>query len=159
MFADIVDNNTGANEFLNFFMQAMDARQPIGNPTKMFGDHFLLDNHSAHHGAVGFALGQSLDTQGVEVVYTPVYSPELNPVEYAFNKTKKMAKQENIRSVFAGDVCAGIYACLNEISQQDIAGFYRETGYISIETKLNNTENISSMYNLLILETDLNLGC
>ena len=45
----------------------------------MFGDHFLFDNHSAHHGAAGFALGQSLDTQGVEVVYTPVYSPELKP--------------------------------------------------------------------------------
>ena len=67
----------------------MDARQPNGNPAMMFGDHVLLDNHSAHHGAAGFPLGQSLDTQGVEVVYTPVYSTELNPVEYAFNKMKK----------------------------------------------------------------------
>ena len=53
-------------------------------------------------------------------------------MEYAFNKMKKMAKQENIRSIFAGDIHAGIYACLNEISQQDIAGLYRETGYINI---------------------------
>ena len=132
MFADIVDSNTGAIEFLNFFEQAMDARQPNGNPAMMFRDHVLLDNHSANHGAAGFTLGQPLDTQSVEMVYTPVYSPELNSVEYAFKKMKKMAKQENIRSIFAGDVHASIYACLNEISQQDIAGFYRETGYISI---------------------------
>ena len=66
------------------------------------------------------------------MVYTPVYSPELNPVEYAFNKMKKTAKEKNIRSIFAGDVHAGIYACLNEISQQDIVGFYRKTQYISI---------------------------
>ena len=71
-FTNIVDDNTGAIEFLNFFKQAMDARQPNGNPAMMFGDHVLLDNHSAHHGAAGFPLGQSLDTQGVEVVYTPV---------------------------------------------------------------------------------------
>ena len=53
-------------------------------------------------------------------------------MEYAFNKMKKMAKQENIRSIFAGDIHAGIYACLNEISQEDIAGSYREAGHISI---------------------------
>ena len=88
-FADIVDDNTGATEFLNFYEQAMDARQPNGNPAMMFGDHVLLDNHSAHHGAAGFTLGQSLDMQGVEVVYTPVYSLELNPVEHAFNKMKR----------------------------------------------------------------------
>ena len=29
---------------------------------------------------------------------------------------KKMAKQENIRSIFAGDIHAGIYACLNEFA-------------------------------------------
>ena len=61
------------------------------------------------------------------MVYTLFYSPELNPVKYAFsNKMKKMAKQENVRSIFAGDmyIHAGIYACLNEISQQGIAGYY-----------------------------------
>ena len=63
MLADIVDDNTGAIEFLNFYEQAMDARQPNGTPTMMFGDHVLLDSHSAQHGAAGFALGQSLDMQ------------------------------------------------------------------------------------------------
>ena len=71
MFADLVDD--GATEFLNFFEQAMEAWQPNGNPTMMFRDHLLLDNHSAHHRAAGFTLGQSLDTQDVEVVYTPIY--------------------------------------------------------------------------------------
>ena len=50
------------------------------------GDQVLIDNHSAHHGAADFALGQSLDTQDLEVLYTPVHSPEVNPVEMLLTK-------------------------------------------------------------------------
>ena len=56
LFADIVNDNTGAIEFLNFFEQALDAWQPNGNPAMMFGDHVLLGNHSAHHRAIGLLL-------------------------------------------------------------------------------------------------------
>ena len=56
LFADIINDNTGAIEFLNFFKQAVDAWQPNGNPTMMFRDHVLLGNHSAHHRAIGLLL-------------------------------------------------------------------------------------------------------
>ena len=57
----------------------MEATQINGNPVFMAGDILVLDNCATHHNAGGFTLGQWLDTMGIDDVYLPTYSPELNP--------------------------------------------------------------------------------
>jgi len=54
-------------EFLNFFDEATKATQIIRNPVFVAGDILVLDNCATHHNAGGFALGQWLDTMGIDV--------------------------------------------------------------------------------------------
>ena len=84
MYANTVDGASDTTEFLNFFAEASRSFQPNGNAVLMAGDIIVLDNCAPHHNAGGFALGQWLDTLGIDVVYLPTYSPEMNPVELVF---------------------------------------------------------------------------
>ena len=56
--------------------------------------------------------------------------PELNPIELAFNtKLKKVAQKDEIREVFARNIYEGVYECLEEITVNDCAGFFKHVGY------------------------------
>ena len=79
-----------------------------------------------------YALGWWMDQHGMEVVYLPTYSPEFNPIELAFNKMKAVAKQENIRQSLHRNIHVGVYNCVEQITEHDMRGFYRHTGYIAI---------------------------
>jgi len=109
----------------------MKATQINGNSVCMAGDILVSDN-CATHNAGGFALGQWLDTMGTDVVYWPTYSPELNPVEFVFNKLKIVLKMEEMQLLVKANLHAAVYSALNQIIVNDMRGFYRETGYIAI---------------------------
>lgn len=132
LYANTLDGASNTLEFLNFFDEATKAKQINGNPVFMAGDILVLDNCATHHNAGGFALGQWLDTMGIDVVYLPTYSPELNPVEFAFNKLKIVLKMEEMRLLVEGNLHAAVYSALDQITANDMRGFYRETGYIAI---------------------------
>ena len=104
---------------------------PNGQPILQYGDHVILDNCATHHFEGGYALAKSFDNIGVEVVYLPTYSPELNPIELAFNKLKKVAQKDEIREVFARNVHEGVYESLKEITVNDCAGFFKHVSYIN----------------------------
>jgi len=44
-------------------------------------------NCATHHFAGG-ALQEWLNERNIELVYTPTYSPDFNPVEFVFNKMR-----------------------------------------------------------------------
>ena len=132
LYANTLDGASNTLEFLNFFDEATKATQINGNPVLMAGDILVLDNCATHHNAGGFALGQWLDTMGIDVVYLPTYSPELNPVELAFNKLKIVLKMEEMRLLVEANLHAAVYSALDQITANDMRGFYRETGYIAI---------------------------
>ncbi|XP_044174449.1 uncharacterized protein LOC122958075 [Acropora millepora] len=132
LYANTLDGASNTLEFLNFFDEATKATQINGNPVLMAGDILVLDNCTTHHNAGGFALGQWLDTMGINIVYLPTYSPELNPVEFAFNKLKIVLKMEEMRLLVEANLHAAVYSALDQITANDMRGFYRETGYIAI---------------------------
>ena len=68
---------------------------------------------------------------GVDVVWLPTYSPELNPIELLFNKLKIIAKQESVKGRFYLSIHDGIYECLSRITERDMIGFYEHVDYIS----------------------------
>jgi transposase len=107
-------------EFFNFFGEASRCFQETGNPVLMAGDIIVLDNCATHHNAGGFALGESLDDMGIDVVYLPTYSPEMNRVELVFQKLKIILKRELI------------YCAIDEILPNDMHGFFRHTDYIFV---------------------------
>lgn len=96
------------------------------------GNIIVMDNCATHHNAGGFALGQWLDLMGIDVVYLPTYSPELNPIELVFNKLKIVLKKDEIQSVVRANLHAAIYDALEKITERDLLGFYRHTDYIFV---------------------------
>ena len=52
------------------------------------GDIVVVDNLATHHGEAERALRSFLNFLEMELVFLPVYSPDLNPVDEVFSKLK-----------------------------------------------------------------------
>ncbi len=70
--------------------------------------------------------------RGIEILFTPIYSSELNAAEFCFSKIKTLVKQSHYRAVFKENIPFGIYETLKEITPADCAGFYRKVGYLNM---------------------------
>jgi transposase len=53
------------------------------------GDTVVMDNLSSHKGS---SVAAAIEAVGAEVRYLPPYSPDLNPIELAFSKFKKLLR-------------------------------------------------------------------
>ena len=80
----------------------------------MAGDIIVLDNCPTHHNAGGFALGQWLDNLGIDVVYLPTYSPEMNPVELVFQNLKIVLKKEELEPLVSTNLHSALYWAIEE---------------------------------------------
>lgn len=132
LYANTLDGAADTIEFLNFFGEASQNSQRNGNPVLMAGDIIVFDNCRTHHYAGGFALAHWLDSMGIDVVYLPTYSPEFNPVELVFQKLKVVLKREEMQQLVSANVHAAVYTTLEEITENDMVGFYRNTGYLFV---------------------------
>ena len=132
LYANTENGASDTLKFLNFFGEASNSFGPNGRPVLEYGDYLFLDNCSAHHYEGGYALAEWLENLGVEVIYLPTYSPELNPIELAFNKLKKIAHQDEKRRAFARNIHEGVYKCLEDLTAEDCIGFFKKVSYLSI---------------------------
>lgn len=98
----------------------------------MAGDIVVMDNCALHHYNGGFVLGHWLDQMGIDVVYLPTYSPELNQVELVFQKLKIVLKSEERFPLVSMNLHAAIYTALEEITTNDMMGFYRKTVHFCV---------------------------
>ena len=57
-------------------------------PCSELGDIIVMDNQPCHHYDGGEVLEDWLLQMGIELIFMPAYSPDLNPVELCFNKVK-----------------------------------------------------------------------
>ena len=116
-------------EFLRFFHECSRNTTHYGSPVLECGDHIAIP---IHHYEGGEVLTEWLEEQGIYVIFTPFYSSELNVTEYVFNKLKVVLKQAQYRDMMFRNIHAAIFAALNEVSEQDMIGFYRKTEYTDI---------------------------
>jgi len=93
-------------------------------PAMRAGDTLVLDNLSAHK--VRGAL-RPLEEMGVNVVFLPPYSPDLNPIELAWSKIKACLRAAKARTGEA--LTKAIAAALDSITPDDAAGWIRHCGY------------------------------
>lgn len=78
--------------FLQFFGKAGNAAYiTSGRPAL---EVVVVDNCPTHHYAGGETLQEWLRERNVELVYTPAYSPDFNPVEFIFNKMRTVMPNE-----------------------------------------------------------------
>ena len=62
-----------------------------GLPALSVGDSVILDNHNDGERA----LESFLNDMGIELTFTPTYSPDLNPVEFVFSKIRTVMRQQS----------------------------------------------------------------
>ena len=73
-----------------------------------------------------------LARMGIQYLFLPTYSPDLNPAENCFSKLKSVLKMERFQSVTQANVKVAVGEALKEISTTDIEGYFRYTGYINM---------------------------
>ena len=61
------------------------------------------------------------------MLYLPPYSPDLNPIELAFSKTKQALRSLANRTVEAR--WTTMQSVLDRVSRRDAHGFFRHCGY------------------------------
>jgi transposase len=93
-------------------------------PTLHRGQVVVLDNLSAHKGEKIRELNEG---RGCELLYLPSYSPDLNPIEEAFSKIKRL-----VRKAEAGSrevLVEAIGLALSAVDSKDTRSFFEHCGY------------------------------
>ena len=92
---NILEGPSNAFEMLFFFQEAIEETNVLGNPVYDHGDLIIMDNCGFHHHRlVSRLLRNILRRQGVQIVFQPPYSPELNVAEYIFHLMRNNLKDK-----------------------------------------------------------------
>jgi transposase len=88
------------------------------------GDVVVMDNLSSHKVA---GVAEAIEAAGAEVRYLPPYSPDLNPIELAFSKFKRLLKSGSQRTAEGlVDLCGRV---LDHFNETECRNYFRHCGY------------------------------
>jgi transposase len=93
-------------------------------PSLRRGQLVVMDNLSSHKGK---RVRKLVEARGCELVYLPPYSPDLNPTEEAFSKTKGFTRNAEARTHEALVEATG--AAVSAVTARDARGFFEHCGY------------------------------
>ncbi|HZC00022.1 MAG TPA: IS630 family transposase [Gammaproteobacteria bacterium] len=93
-------------------------------PTLRRGQVVVMDNLSAHKGE---RIKELIERRGCQLVYLPSYSPDLNPIEEAFSKIKRLMRKAEARTREA--LVEAIGSALSAVTSRDARGFFEHCGY------------------------------
>ncbi len=88
------------------------------------GRVLIMDNHPAH---CAKTVVKFLDEHNVAYAYLPRYSPELNPIEEAFSKTKHAIRKIKPREHH--DLVKTMHGVLKTITPDDVISFVNHSEY------------------------------
>ena len=110
----------GAMTTLIFETYVEEVLTPIVQP----GEILLLDNLSAHKGGPAQA---TLEASGVQVIFLPPYSPDLNPSEKCWAKVKQALRATKARTW--DDLVDALATALRSVSPSDVLAWFAHCGY------------------------------
>lgn len=93
-------------------------------PTVRQGDVLLMDNLSAHKSIQARA---TLEARGVQVIFLPPYSPDLNPIEKCWAKVKEALRAAKARTW--EDLVKAVRDALRAVSPSDVLAWFAHCGY------------------------------
>lgn len=96
-------------------------------PTLRPGDILVMDNLAAHKSEQTLQL---LSQNGVQVLFLPPYSPDLNPIEKMWSKIKNRLRALEPRS--EQELHTAIAAAFQEITEKDAMSWFASCGYAFI---------------------------
>lgn len=127
---NITDGPTNTVEFWNFFEEAANAASiTTGRPALEVGDIVVMDNLAVHHYEGGEVLEEYLADMGVELIFTPTYSPDLNPVELSFNEVKCL-RNGRLADTMNENLKIAVWEAVEAVSSTDARNFYSATSYL-----------------------------
>jgi transposase len=88
------------------------------------GDLVILDNLPAHKTG---GVRATFIRCGINVLYLPPYSPDLNPIENAFSKLKRLIRTAAERTVDA--LWSAIGSLIDSFSPRECRAYFRHCGY------------------------------
>jgi len=83
-----------------------------------------MDNPSAHEGE---GIEGTIEGRGCQLLYLPAYSPDFDPIEEAFSKTKRLVREAQARSREA--LAEAIGSALSAVNSGDARSFFEHCGY------------------------------
>jgi transposase len=108
--------STDSESFAAFIEQVL-------GPQLRTGDVVFMDNLSAHKTV---RVREALEARGATMVLLPPYSPDMNPIEMAWSKTKSYLRTRAARTLLTLGYAIG--EALNRITPSDCRGFYGACG-------------------------------
>ncbi|KAK2549102.1 hypothetical protein P5673_030471 [Acropora cervicornis] len=118
-------------EFLRFFGEAgSPANVETASPTLEVGVIVAIDNCTTHHFAGREILQEWLNERNIELVYTPTYSPDFNPVEFVYNKMRRVMHY-HLWDLTNENIELAAYEAVDHITSHDMVNVFRHTSYIS----------------------------
>jgi len=82
------EQSNTSKDFLDFVYSA------VATGCLLAGDVFIVDNARVHWAAdTANELSRLLEEANVRLVFTPTYSPELNPCEFVFAQVKRFLRE------------------------------------------------------------------
>lgn len=99
------------------------ARQVLV-PTLRPGDVVIMDNLSVHKRP---AVRATIEAAGASLLFLPPYSPDFNPIEFAFSKLKALLRAAAERTKDA--LWDALASAIERITPQDSANMFTATGY------------------------------
>ena len=93
-------------------------------PTLRRGEIVLMDNLSAHKGD---QVRATLEARGVQVIFLPPYSPDLNPIEKCWAKVKQALRTAKARTW--DDLLVAVRQALLSVSPNDVLAWFAHCGY------------------------------
>ena len=93
-------------------------------PTLRMGDTVVADTLSSHKVA---GVREAIEARGASLLYLPPYSPDLNPIELAFSKLKRLLRTAAARTMDA--LCDAVGTALGHYTPNECAAYLRHCGY------------------------------
>jgi transposase len=84
----------------------------------------VMDNLGAHKGERGREL---IEGRGCKLLFLPPYSPDLNPIEEAFSKVKRLLRRAGARTCEV--LLETMGRALDAVTNRDARGFFEHRGY------------------------------
>jgi len=98
--------------------------QAVLAPVLNAGDILLVDNLSAHRNVEAVA---AIEARGARVLYLPPYSPDLNPIELCWAKTKQALRTAKARTFES--LIEALCVALRAVAPEHVRAWFKHCGY------------------------------